>query len=126
MKLRQFSFLTDENFDPEVVAYLRSLGLNVQTAGETGLLGRADVDHLRAAWASRRVAITHDPDFGSLAISAGESVVGIVFVRPGHISAAFTIASIDAILKSDPDVEPPFLVVARRTGTEVTIRVRRL
>jgi predicted nuclease of predicted toxin-antitoxin system len=33
--------------------------------------------------------LTRDGDFGTLAIHAGEPVTGIVYLRPGHISALF-------------------------------------
>lgn len=126
MKLRELSFLADESIDPEVTAYLRSAGWNVQTAVEAGLLGRPDADCLRAAWQSRRTILTHDRDFGTLAIAAKEPVVGIVYLRPGHIAAPFTIASLDSLLTNDPDVESPFIIVVRRTKDEVAIRVRQL
>jgi hypothetical protein len=72
------------------------------------------------------VIVTHDSDFGTLAVHAGEPIVGLLFLRPGHIDPAFTIETIKAILEHDFDVTPPFLLVARRSGLNVTIRYRPL
>jgi hypothetical protein len=60
--------------------------------------------------------LTHDRDFGTLAIHAGEPYFGIVYLRPGHISAEFTWRTIAAIESTVESVEPPFIVVAERRG----------
>ena len=69
-----------------------------------------------------RVIVTHDLGFGRSAISAGATFVGIVYLRPGHISAAFVLGVIDALRTSTVEVEPPFIAVAERH--EATVRVR--
>lgn len=53
-----------------------------------------------------------------------EPVVGIVYLRPGHIDPQFTSATLQVIQSADPDLTPPFLLVAKRTGNQVMIRVR--
>jgi predicted nuclease of predicted toxin-antitoxin system len=126
VKLREFGLLTDENVDPDVVAHLRQIGFDVCDVCETGLQGSTDLDLLRRAVAGRRVVVTHDADFGTLAMLQGEPTVGIVYLRPGHIDPQFTIEMLQAVMRADPDVESPFVLVARRTDATVTIRVRRL
>lgn len=73
-----------------------------------------------------RVIVTHDADFGTLAMLQGEPVIGIVFLRPGHVDPQFTIATLQDVLTAAPDVTPPFVIVARRSGSSVAIRVRQL
>ena len=90
------------------------------------MLGRTDADLMRQSVADNRVIVTHDPDFGTLAILGGEPVVGIVFLRPGHINSQFTIQTLQTLLLADPDLVVPFLIVAKRSGTAVSIRVRSL
>ena len=124
MKLREFRLLTDENIDPEVIAFLRGEGFGVLDVREASLGGSSDTVLLRQAFAERRVVITHDSDFGTLAIRQHEPITGIVFLRPGHIDSQFTIATLRAILDLNPDVSAPFVIVARRSGTQVVIRVR--
>jgi len=126
LKLRDFPLLTDENLDPDVVAHLRQLGFDVLDVVERGLQGSADVDLLQLANSQGRVVISHDADFGKLAILQNEPLVGLVFLRPGHIDPQFTVATIQAVLSMDPDVSPPFVLVAKRTGNRLTVRIRAL
>ena len=126
MKLREFRLLTDENVDPEVVAWLRGVGFDVFDVCENSLQGSLDVDLLRRAVADNRVVVTHDADFGTLAVHQNEPIVGLVYLRPGHIDAQFTIGTMQALLTADPDVTPPFLLIAKRSDRGVTIRVRHI
>lgn len=126
MKLREFPLLTDENVDPEVVAGLRRLGFDVLDVVESGRAGADDVELLREATSRGRVVLTHDADFGTLAILQHEPLIGLVFLRPGHIDTQFTMGTIQALLGTDLDVTPPFVLVARRGGDRVTIRLRAL
>jgi predicted nuclease of predicted toxin-antitoxin system len=124
--LRDFGVLTDENIHPGVVAFLRSEGFDTQTAVEAGLVGAEDVAVLRAAVSARRIVLTHDADFGRLAVAQGEPLLGVVYLRPGHIQPNVTIQTLRVILGKDIAVAVPFLLVARRAGSRVAIRVRTL
>jgi predicted nuclease of predicted toxin-antitoxin system len=124
--LREFSFLADENIHTAVVAELRAAGSDVLDVRESGLRGSGDVDLLRLALADNRVVITHDKDFGALAIARSERLVGIVFLRPGHIDPRFTIQTLHSLFEINPELRPPFVLVAKRIGGAVTIRVRNL
>ena len=115
MKLDQFKLLTDENIHRDVVQFLRARGFDVLDATKEGLCGRTDVDLLQRAVSEDRVVVTHDRDFGTLAILAGEQIVGIVYLRPGHIDPKFTIETIRAVLKKELDLSPPFILVVQRT-----------
>lgn len=124
MKPLDFPFLADENIAPDVVSGLHAPGCDVRTAEEELLIGRADRHVLDRATAQSRVVITHDLAFGRDAIRAGTPFVGIIYLRPGHISATFVLAVIDALRESTVDVQPPFVVVAERRGTTVRVRAR--
>lgn len=124
MKLRQFTILTDQNIHPDVVAYFRTEGFQVVDVEQAGLLGASDTMILAAATVDGRIVVTHDADFGTLTIQQGFPFVGIVYLRPGHIGARSTIESLEQILAIDPDLAPPFVLVAKRTGNQVKIRVR--
>ena len=126
MKLLEFPLLTDENIDPEVVAHFRQLGFDVLDVVEGGMQGSADVDLLQLAAVGGRVVVTHDADCGTLAIHQNEPLVGVVFLRPGHIDSKFTIETVQTLASTNPDVYPPFVLVAKRTGNNVTIRIRHL
>jgi predicted nuclease of predicted toxin-antitoxin system len=122
VKPLDFPLLTDENIGPDVVEGLRARGCDLRTAGEERLVGRPDVEVLERARSQGRVVITHDLGFGRSAASAGVTFVGIVYLRPGHISATFVLGLIDALRTSAVEVEPPFIAVAERH--EATVRVR--
>lgn len=124
MKVRDFGLLTDENLDPAVVKWLRQTGFDVYDVCENGLQGSTDLSLLQLAVAQSRLIVTHDSDFGTLAVLQGEPVVGVVYLRPGHIDPQFTIQTIQVVLTLDPDVKPPFVLVAKRSASLVTVRIR--
>jgi predicted nuclease of predicted toxin-antitoxin system len=121
----EFPLLADENIHPDVVEFLRRKGFDVASVAERGKFSLPDVEVLRQATEEGRVALTHDSDFGGLAIF-GAKFIGIIYLRPGHIQPDFTIKTIEAIRKNAPEVMPPFILVAERTGDTVKIRVRQL
>lgn len=120
-----FPLLADENIDPEVIAELRRRRLDVVTAKDLGLGGAPDRELLKMAYAEGRLIITHDSDFGTLAIRDGEPLIGVVHFRPGHIDPTAVIEMIEAVNAIVVDAEPPFVIVAARRGGDVRIRVRR-
>lgn len=116
--------MTDENVDPDVAAYLRGLGFDVVGVADIGLQGCPDIDLMAHAVGDDRVILSHDADFGTLAMYQGQPMIGVIYLRPGHIDPAYTIATIDAVLRADPDLQPPFMLIAKRSEQQVTIRVR--
>ena len=125
MKALDFPILADENVHPEVIEFLRKLGLDVDSIAEQGNFGLSDTEVLQQATEAERVVLTHDSDFGGLALM-GAKFVGIIFIRPGHIRADFTIKTLEAIRENAPEVTSPFVLVAERIGDTVKIRVRQL
>jgi predicted nuclease of predicted toxin-antitoxin system len=126
LNLRDFALFTDENIHAEVVAFLRGEGFDVRDVKESGLFGADDLDLIRLAFADRRVFLTHDGDFGALAVVSGEPVIGLVYLRPGHISPAFTVETLRVLLGQPLHLNPPFLLVAERTASTVRVRIRNL
>ena len=70
MKISDYGWLTDENVHPDVVAYLRSKGLDVLDVKEQGWHGRSDNELLDEAYRRGRLILTHDGDFGTLAFGS--------------------------------------------------------
>ncbi|MCC6299538.1 MAG: DUF5615 family PIN-like protein [Anaerolineales bacterium] len=125
MKALEFPLLADENIHPDVIAYLRKEGLDVVSISEQGKFGVSDTQVLREATEVGRVVLTHDRDFGGMAV-LGVSFTGIVYLRPGHIQTSFTIKTLQAIRDNSPEVMQPFILVADHAGDTVKIRVRQL
>ena len=97
---------------------------DVRTAAEEGLIGRPDAEVLDRATSQGRVVVTHDLGFGRSAVVAGAAFVGIIYLRPGHVSSAFVLGVIDTLHNSDVEVEPPFIAVAERQQGTVRVRTR--
>jgi len=126
VRLSDFSFLTDENIHPTVVAGLRAAGRDVFDVRESGWTGSDDAVLLQRAYSMNRVVVTHDRDFGALSIGRLDPIVGVVFLRPGHIKPRFTLEALQLLFAGNLELTPPFLLIAKRTGNAVTIRVRNL
>jgi predicted nuclease of predicted toxin-antitoxin system len=125
VKALDFPLLVDENVHPDVISFLRETGLDVESIAEQGNFGLPDTNVLQQATQTGRVVLTHDSDFGGLALMGAE-FIGIIYIRPGHIRTDFTKKTLQAVRDSAPDVTPPFILVAERTGDTVKIRVRQL
>ena len=125
MKALDFPLLADENVHPDVIEFLRKARFDVDSVAEQGQFGLPDTRVLQQATEMGRVVLTHDSDFGGLALM-GAKFTGIIYLRPGHIRADFTIKTLEAIRDNAPEVTPPFILVAERTGDMVKIRVRQL
>jgi predicted nuclease of predicted toxin-antitoxin system len=124
VKLRGFPVLADQNIHADVVRFLRGEGVDVIDVQQAGLVGAEDAVILAWAVSQRRVIVSHDADFGMLAIQGGAEYLGILHLRPGHISAQVTIESVRQLLALDVEVITPFIVTVKRTGGSITVRIR--
>jgi len=125
LKPLDFPLLADENIHSDVISFLRETGSDVESVAEQGTYGISDTQVLQHATETDRVVLTHDSDFGGLALMGAE-FIGIIYIRPGHIRTDFTMKTLQAVRENAPDVTPPFILVAERTGGTVKIRVRQL
>jgi predicted nuclease of predicted toxin-antitoxin system len=105
VKALDFPLLADENVHPDVIVFLREVGLDVASVSEQGQFGLPDTQVLQQATEAGRAVLTHDSDFGGLALM-GAQFIGIIYIRPGHIHADFTIKTINAIRDNAPEVTP--------------------
>jgi predicted nuclease of predicted toxin-antitoxin system len=124
MKPLDFPLLADENIHPDVVRALAAQGKDVRSVITEGLTGRPDVEVLRSAHAQGRVVLTHDSDFGTLVYRSRQPFTGVIYLRPGHISAAFVLDTIAVLETSTVEVTTPFLVVAERKDDSVRVKYR--
>jgi predicted nuclease of predicted toxin-antitoxin system len=114
-----YPLLADENIQPEVVSWLRQSRLDVRTVFDEGLASQSDQDILRHEYSGARVMLTHDSDFGPLAIHRGQPFVGIIYVRPGHRDASFTIGTL-------PRSKPARLTYILRSSSSRSVAPTRL
>ena len=126
MTLFGFALLADENINPLVVASLRLLGCDITTVAELGLAGSPDQAILERAAADHRIVVTHDQDFGRLAIQGRSITTGVVFLRPGHISPDTVVAALKAADAPAVELELPFILTIEHKASGIRIRVRQL
>lgn len=124
MNIEQLRFLTDENIDSEVVMLLRERGFDVLDIKEEKLFRLSDKAILEMALEQKRVVISQDSDFGTLVFRDQNPFHGIIYLRPGHESPQFHLATLLAILDADLSFSIPFILVAENTGEIVKMRLR--
>ena len=78
---QKIKILTDENISPKVVLFLRQQGIDVLDTKEQAWFGKADEELLEIANREQRFIMTHDSDFGTLAIHEAKSYYGIIYIR---------------------------------------------
>ena len=105
--------LADVNVAVEVVAFLRAGGVDVVTVVERGWARRTDDELLAEARKMRRFVLTHDADFGRLAVAEGHAFHGILFLRPGDDPPGRVIAGLRPLLARPTDWTPPMIAVYR-------------
>ena len=118
--ISDYRFLTDENINPDVVAYLRANGFDVLDVKEQGWFGENDSELLKIAFEQNRVMITHDSDFGLLAITKNQPFIGIIYIRSGDIQAEKTIDQLEKFIHAKIVLRPQFMIVIQ----EAKIRIR--
>ncbi|PKL40225.1 MAG: hypothetical protein CVV41_19965 [Candidatus Riflebacteria bacterium HGW-Riflebacteria-1] len=88
--------LVDENVSPRVVAFLRQHKIDVVDVKEMNWHGRTDDFLLQKAFTDCRFILTHDADFGTLAIKEEKPCFGILFLR--LVSSHILWATADTLL----------------------------
>lgn len=114
--------VADMDIAAPVVHFLRVQGVDVLSAREEGWGGLTDREILAQAHAMGRFVLTHDADFGMLAVYRGEPITGILYLRPGGRPPAEVMADVQALLDAEIDWTPPVIAVYR-TGR---LRLRKL
>ncbi len=103
--------LADANVAAPVIAFLRSEGVDVVSIREQGRTAWPDVQILAEAFHGRRFVLTHDRDFGQLAVERGEPLHGILYLRPGDDPPEVVIRDLRPLLARPFDWRPPLLAV---------------
>jgi len=111
MKSIDIKILTDENISPKVVEFLREQGMNVLDTKEQGWYGKNDEDLLNIAYQQQRFILTHDSDFGTLAINQKKPCYGILYMRLKNLQSRNVIRTFFKVLQMDADVFPGTICV---------------
>ena len=114
--------VADMDIAAPVVHFLRAQGVDILSAREEAWGDLTDSQILARAHAMTRFVLTHDSDFGTLAVHRGEAITGIVYLRPGGRPPAEVMADVQALMAAEIDWTPPIIAVYRAGR----LRIRKL
>ena len=119
MKLQDVKILTDENISPKVVSFLRNVGLDVLDVKEQHWYGQNDEVLLDIAFRDHRFILTHDSDFGTLAVNKGKPYYGILYLRLKNLKSTNVIRVCDHVFRKDLDVSSGAILVIEETRIRI-------
>ena len=101
--------------------WLRTRGVDVLYAQEERGLHISDSELLARALIENRFVLTHDTDFGELAVLKGEPYYGIICLRPGNRPPSAVIADLAELSARNIQWERGMLAIFRNGR----LRIRR-
>ena len=107
------ALVADMDIAVQVIHFLRRQGIDIISCREESWGNLTDSQILARAHAQGRFVLTHDADFGTLAVFQGEPVTGILYLRPGGRPPDQVISDLKALLKAEIDWAPPVIAVYR-------------
>jgi predicted nuclease of predicted toxin-antitoxin system len=119
MRLQDVKILTDENISPKVVKFLRKVGLDVLDVKEQHWYGQNDEALLDIAYRDHRFVLTHDSDFGTLAVNKGKPYYGILYLRLKNLNSRNVIRVCGHVFRKDLDVSSGTILVIGETRIRI-------
>ena len=119
MKISSLKFLTDENISPRIVTFLRKKGIDVVDVKEKGWHGNEDKYLMEIANKGKRFILTHDTDFGTLAINEGVPCYGIIYMRLRNLKVSNVINILEKLLMVDKDIPEGSVIVVEDTRLRI-------
>lgn len=119
MKFHALKILADENISPKVVSFLRQGGLDVLDTKEQHWQGKDDEDLLEIAYREQRFMLTHDSDFGTLAINAGKRYYGIIYLRIRNLKPQNVMNVCEQLFRLDIELFPGAILVVEETRMRI-------
>ena len=120
MKFNSVKILADENISPRILSFLRAKGIDAADVKEKGWQGSNDRYVLDMAYADERFVLTHDSDFGTLAINEGAPCYGIIYIRLKNLKVENVCGVLERLLKVDIEIAKGSIIVVE----DARVRVR--
>ena len=120
MKFNSVKILADENISPRILSFLRAKGINAADVKEKGWQGSNDRYILEMAYMDERFVLTHDSDFGTLAINEGAPCYGIIYIRLKNLKVENVCGVLERLLKVDIEIAKGSIIVVE----DARVRVR--
>ena len=105
--------VADMDIGIPVIQFLRENGIDIVSSVEEHWGHLSDEQILACAHKMNRFILTHDSDFGTLAVFYGNPITGIIYLRPRGRQPSEVIADLRAIMAASIDWTPPMIVVYR-------------
>lgn len=121
MRLHSLKILTDENISPGVVSFLRQQGIDVIDTKEEKWHGKNDEYLLEKAFADKRFILTHDSDFGTLAVKEGKNYYGIIYLRLKFPKVQNVIRALEKFLSLNIELYPGNLIVVDNARVRIRL-----
>jgi predicted nuclease of predicted toxin-antitoxin system len=119
MKLDSIHILADENISPKVVKCLRDQGLDVLDVKEERWYGKEDQEILDMALEGHRFVLTHDSDFGTMAIHEGRPFYGILYLRLNDLKPSQVARVCRHVFRQDLEILPGAILVIEETRLRI-------
>jgi len=119
MKFSSLNLLADENISPRIVSFLRQKGIDVIDVKEKGWHGKEDTYLMEIANKEKRFILTHDTDFGTLAINEGVPCYGIIYMRLKNLKLTNVINVLEKLFVIDKDIHEKSLIVVEDTRLRI-------
>lgn len=120
MKFNSVKILTDENISPRILFFLKAKGIDAADVKEKGWHGRDDRYILEMAYADERFVLTHDSDFGTLAINEGAPCYGIIYIRLKNLKVENVCVVLERLFKIDIEIVKGSIIVVE----DARVRIR--
>jgi len=120
MKFGSVKILADENISPRILSFLRTKGIDAVDVKEKGWQGSNDRYILERAYADERFVLTHDSDFGTLAINEGAPCYGIVYIRLKNLKVENVCSVLEKLLKVEMEIAKGSIIVVE----DARVRIR--
>nr|VFJ70993.1 MAG: Predicted nuclease, contains PIN domain, potential toxin-antitoxin system component [Candidatus Kentron sp. FW] len=120
MRFHSLKILTDENISPAVVSFIRDKGMDVADTKERKWHGKEDQYLLEKACSENRFVLTHDSDFGTLAINEGKEYHGIIYLKLRNPKVSNVIRAMEQLFTLEAEFQAGNLIVV----DDLKIRIR--
>lgn len=120
------SFFADENISFDLIKWVRSEGYSISGVIEENMQGSTDISIIDKCYASNKIILTQDSDFGKLIFTTSISFYSIIYLRPGHFDGTFHIPTLTSILKNNGLIQKGTLIIGQRIENKIKIRIKHL
>jgi len=120
VKFGSVKILADENISPRILSFLRAKGIDASDVKEKGWQGSDDRYILEMAYGDERFVLTHDSDFGTLAINEGAPCYGIIYIRLKNLKVENVCSVLEKLLKLEMEIAKGSIIVVE----DARVRIR--